>query len=106
MKYFIDTHDREKGSFPKKELTSEEWIEAYKAFEEACEHEGGLAMGAHVNLQDGRAFCFTAGKDVEAIRRAHESVDMPFDSITEVKRVTGLDLTPGIEMQPTHRSDD
>ncbi|MCG8404131.1 MAG: DUF4242 domain-containing protein [Phycisphaerales bacterium] len=94
MKYFIDTHDKTKGSYPQQELTEEEWLEAYKAFEEACENEGGLALGAHVNLKDGRAFCFTAGKDAEAIRRAHEAVDMPFDSITEVKRISGLDLRP------------
>jgi hypothetical protein len=33
-----------------------------------------------------------SGPDEEAIRKAHEAVDLRYDSITEVKRVTGADL--------------
>ncbi len=94
MKYFIDAHDRTKGSFPEESLTPEEFIEMYGGFDEACHQEGGVALGAHTNLEEGKAFCFTTGPDVEAIRRAHEAIGMSFDSITEVKRVTGLDLRP------------
>jgi len=37
-----------------------------------------------------------SGPDAEAVRKAHEAIDLPFDSITEVKRVTGADMrTPG-----------
>jgi Nickel responsive protein SCO4226-like len=92
MKYFIDTHDHSKGSFPNKRLSEGEFVATYGGFERACESEGGLALGAHVNLPEGKAFCFTAGPDVEAIRRAHEAIRLPYDSITEVKRVTGVDL--------------
>ncbi|HEX2711464.1 MAG TPA: nickel-binding protein [Candidatus Acidoferrales bacterium] len=92
MKYFIDTHDRAKGSFPKEELTDTGFIAIYGGFDKACESEGGLALGAHVNLKEGRAFCFTAGPDVEAIRKAHDAIGLPYDSITDVRRVTGVDL--------------
>jgi uncharacterized protein DUF4242 len=92
MKYFIDTHDRGKGSFPKEQLTETEFIANYRGFEKACESEGGLALGAHVNLKEGRAFCFTAGPDVEAIRKAHDAIGLPYDSITDVRRVSGVDL--------------
>ena len=47
---------------------------------------------AHVNLKEGKAFCFMSGPDEEAVRKAHEAVHLPFDSITEVRRVTGADL--------------
>jgi hypothetical protein len=99
MKYFIDTHDHEKGSFPKEQLDEAQFIATYDGFAEACENEGGLAMGAHVNLHEGRAFCFTAGPDVESIRKAHETIGLPYDSITEVKRVTSLDLRTNPEPQ-------
>jgi hypothetical protein len=47
-----------------------------------------------VNLAEGKAFCFMSGPDEEAIRKAHEAIDLPYDSITEVRRVTGADLRP------------
>jgi hypothetical protein len=97
MKYFIDTHDHEKGSFPKEKLDEAQFIATYQGFENALENEGGLAIGAHVNLHAGKAFCFTAGPDVDSIRKAHEAIGLPYDSITEVKRVTGLDLRAGPE---------
>ena len=38
MKYFIDTHDKNKGSFPQQELTEEQFFEQFAALEE------GLAL--------------------------------------------------------------
>jgi len=92
MKYFIDTHDRAKGSFPAEELSAAEFIAIYGGFEKACEEEGATDLGAHVNLKEAKAYCFTKGPDSDAIRRAHEKLNFPFDSITEVRRVTGVDL--------------
>jgi hypothetical protein len=46
---------------------------------------------AHVNLKEGKAFCFMSGPDEESIRRAHAAINLPYDSITEVRRVTGAD---------------
>jgi hypothetical protein len=94
MKYFIDTHDATKGSWPT-EVSEAEFVELYAGFEAACESEGGADMGAHVNVAERKAYCFTKGPDAEAIRRAHEKLGFPFDSITEVRRVTGVDLRPG-----------
>lgn len=95
MKYFIDTHDRTKGSWPAEGLSEAEFLEVYSRFEAACEEVGGADLGAHVNIAEGKAFCFTKGPDAEAIRHAHEKLHFPFDSITEVRRVTGVDLRPG-----------
>jgi len=94
MKYFIDTHDRKKKSWPAASVSEEEFIEIYANFETALEEVGGADLGAHVNVAAGKAFCFTKGPDAEAIRRAHEKLNFPFDSITEVRRVTGVDLRP------------
>jgi hypothetical protein len=38
MKYFIDTHDKNKGSFPEQELTEEQFFEQFAALED------GLAL--------------------------------------------------------------
>jgi uncharacterized protein DUF4242 len=94
MKYFIDTHDRSKGSWPQEAITEAEFVEVYAQFEKALEEVGGADLGAHVNVGQGKAYCFTKGEDEAAIRRAHDKLNFPFDSITEVRRVTGVDLRP------------
>ena len=94
MKYFIDTHDRTKGSWPTDAISETEFLRVYDEFAEAVREQGGHDLGAQVNVQEGRAFCFTWGPDEAAIRRAHEKLHFPFDSITEVRRVTGVDLRP------------
>lgn len=92
MKYFIDTHDKTKGSFPTQELTEEEFFAQFDALETAAPKFGAFGHAAHVNLKDGKAFCFMCGPDEEAIRKAHAAINLPFDSITEVRRVTGADM--------------
>jgi hypothetical protein len=37
------------------------------------------------------------GPDEDAIRRAHDKMNFPYDSITEVRRMTGVDLRPSAE---------
>ena len=58
MKYFIDTHDKNKGSFPARELTEEQFFEQFAALEEAAKDLGVFGHAAHVNLKEGKAFCF------------------------------------------------
>jgi hypothetical protein len=96
MKYFIDTHDKTKGSFPGDNMTEDDFILIYQKFEKALEEVGGADLGAHVNVRERKAFCFTKGPDKDAIRRAHEKLNFPFDSITEVRRVTGPHQRPGL----------
>jgi hypothetical protein len=92
MKYFIDTHDKSKGSFPKQELTEEQFFAQFDALDVAAHQFGAHGHAAHVNLAEGKAFCFMSGPDEESIRKAHAAIDLPFDSITEVRRVTGADM--------------
>ena len=92
MKYFIDTHDKSKGSFPVQELTEEQFFAQFDALDEAARQFDVVGHAAHVNLQDGKAFCFMSGPDEEAIRKAHAAINLPYDSITEVRRVTGADM--------------
>jgi hypothetical protein len=92
MKYFIDTHDKNKGTFPTQELTEEEFFEQFAALEEAAQKIGVFGHAAHVNLREGKAFCFMSGPDEDSIRKAHAAINLPYDSITEVRRVTGADM--------------
>jgi Protein of unknown function (DUF4242) len=43
-------------------------------------------------LKEGKAFCFMSGPDEDSIRKAHAAINFPYDSITEVRRVTGADM--------------
>jgi hypothetical protein len=92
MKYFIDTHDKTKGSFPTQVLTEEQFIEQFDELDRVAVQFGAFGHAAHVNLEAGKAFCFMSGPDEEAIRKAHAAINLPFDSITQVKRVTGADM--------------
>ena len=92
MKYFIDTHDKTKGSFPAQVLTEEQFFEQFAALETAAQKYQVFGHAAHVNLEEGKAFCFMSGPDQESIRKAHAAINLPFDSITEVRRVTGADM--------------
>ena len=96
MKYFIDTHDKTKGSFPTTVLTEEEFFAQFDALEKAAEQFHAFGHAAHVNLEEGKAFCFMSVPYEEAIRKAHAAIDLPFDSITEIKRVTGADMRPQV----------
>jgi hypothetical protein len=101
MRYFIDTHDKTKGSFPTQELTEAEFYTQFDALEKACQEFHVFGHAAHVNLAEGKAFCLMSGPDAEAIRKAHAAINLPFDSITEIRRVTGADMR-----QPSERSTD
>ena len=92
MKYFIDTHDKTKGSFPTQVLTEEQFFAQFDALDLAGHEFRVVGHAAHVNLAEGKAFCLMAGPDEEAIRKAHAAIDLPYDSITEVRRVTGADM--------------
>ena len=91
MKLFIDTHDRNNDTFPDG-ITEEQFGEFYARFLEACEAEGVVNLRAHVGIKEGRAYCLSMAPDAEAIRRAHERVGLPYDSITEVKTATPGDM--------------
>jgi hypothetical protein len=43
-------------------------------------------------MREGRAFCYNLAPDADAVRRAHERVGLPFDSITEVTTMTPGDM--------------
>src|SRR3974377_107563 len=92
MKYFIAPHDKTKGTFPQGQLTEAEFFAKFDALEEAAPRFGVGAHAAHVNLKEGKAFCFMSGPDEEAVRKAHAAINLPYDSITEVRRVTGADM--------------
>jgi len=91
MRYFVDTHDSEKGTFPAG-ISKEAFAGFYEKYQAACAAEGVVSLRIHVGLNDGRAFCVTMAPDAEAVRRAHERVGLPFDSITEISTASPDEL--------------
>jgi hypothetical protein len=93
MKYFVDVHDRANKTFPA-QIGKEDFAKFAAAFEEACRAEGVVILRVHTSLEAGRAYCLTAAPSADAVRRAHERVGLPFDTITEVATVTPGDMYP------------
>ncbi len=91
MRFFIDTHDRDQKTFPA-QLSPEQFQGFFAQYEQACAAEGVVPLRIHVGLEAGRAFCFNMAPDADAVRRAHERVGLPYDSITEVTTATPGDL--------------
>lgn len=91
MKFFVDTHDHANGTFPGG-ISKEAFAGFYETYQAACEAEGVVNLRIHVGLSEGRAVCFNMAPDADAVRRAHERVGLPFDSIMEVTTVTPGDL--------------
>ena len=87
MKFFLDTHDQQNGSFPDG-ITMEAFEGFYQQYEAACYEEGVVPIRIHLSYDDGKAFCLNMAPDADSIRRAHERVGLPFDSITEITTAT------------------
>lgn len=98
MRYFIDTHDRQRGTFPA-QLTPADFAVFFQQYEAACQAEGVVPLRTHLSYADGRAFCLNMAADAEAVKRAHQRVGLPFDEIVEVTTATPgdtfLQRTPG-----------
>ncbi|WP_265552902.1 DUF4242 domain-containing protein [Trichlorobacter lovleyi] len=90
MRYFMDTHDRARGTFPEK-LSREDLEAFYRKYEKACYDEGVIPVTLHVGYGEGRAFCLTLAPDAAAVKRAHARAGLPFDEITEVKAAAAGD---------------
>jgi hypothetical protein len=91
MKFFIDTHDQKSDTFPSG-ISKDDFASFYEKYEAACAEEGVISLRIHVGLDDGRAFCLNMAPDAEAVRRVHQKVGLPFETLTEVTTVTPGDL--------------
>ena len=91
MRFFVDTHDRARGTFPEN-ISATEFEAFFAKYEQACSEEGVVVLRMHLSLEAGRAFCFNMAPDAQAVRRAHEKAGLPFDSITEVTTATPGDI--------------
>jgi hypothetical protein len=87
LRFFIDTHDRDKKTFPD-QLSRADFEAFFAKYEQACYAEGVVPLRVHVGYGEGRAFCFNMAPDADAVKRAHARVGLPFDSITEVSTAT------------------
>lgn len=87
MRFYVDTHDTTSQTFPTG-LTKADFEGFMVKYEEACRAEGVVLLRVHAGLMAGRAFCFTMAPDINAVRRAHARVGLPFEEITEVMTAT------------------
>lgn len=87
MRYFLDTHDRSRGTFPA-QLSPEEFEVFFAQYEAACQAEGVIPLRTHVGFAEGRAFCLNLAPDAESVRRAHQRVGLPYDDISEITTAT------------------
>jgi len=87
MKFFVDTHDARTDTFPAG-LTPDQFETFFAQYTEVCAEENVVILRVHVAYEDGKAFCFTMAPDADCVRRAHERVNLPFDSISEVRTAT------------------
>ncbi len=91
MKFFIDTHDRNNGTFPES-ISKAELGQFLAKYEKACREEGVVMVRVHAGLEDGVAYCLNMAPDADAVKRAHAKVGLPFDRITEVSMSSPGDL--------------
>lgn len=91
MKFFLDTHDRRSQTFPAG-ITKEQFAEFFTKYERVAREEGVVVLRVHVGFEEGRAFCFNMAPTADHVKRVHEKVGLPFDSITEVTTATPGDL--------------
>ena len=91
MRFFVDTHNRSTGTFPEK-MSTEEFEVFFAKYEQACAEEGVVVLRLHLALEAGRVFCFNMAPNAGAVRRAHDRVGFPYDSITEVTTATPGDI--------------
>lgn len=91
MKMFVDTHDKNAGSFPE-HISREDFAAVFDKYQGAAVEEGVVVMQAMVNAGEGRMFCVNLAADAEAVRRAHAKAGLHFDSITEVATASPGDL--------------
>lgn len=95
LKLFVDIHNREAGTFPEK-ISEAEFASFYENYQQACAQEGVISIKVYSNMDNGKAFCVTLAESADAVKRAHERVGLPFDSISEVKSVSPDDLFSGV----------
>lgn len=91
MKFFLDTHDQRTKTFPHG-ITKEQFAEFFSKYEHAAREEGVVVLRVHVGFEEGRAYCFNMAPNAECVRKVHEKVGLPFDTITEVTTATPGDL--------------
>ena len=58
MKYFFDTHDKSKGSFPEQELTEQDFFKNFDALEKAAAPLDVFGHAAHVESEGGQSLLF------------------------------------------------
>ena len=82
MSRFLDTH-----TVPG--VGRDAILEACKAMNAA---PGVTFVACHYDLSEGKVFCLTEAESEEVVRRAHANINLPYESIRQVKAITTADV--------------
>ena len=82
MSRFLDTH-----TVPG--VGREAILQACTAMKAA---RGVTFIACHYDLNDGKVFCLTEAETEEIVRQAHANINLPYESIRQVKAITPGDL--------------
>ena len=91
MRFFIDTHDKQNGTFPDS-IQPNELELFYETYEKACAEEGVISLKIYAGFEEGRAFCLNMAPSEEAVYNVHKKIGLPYDNITEVSSISPSDL--------------
>lgn len=83
MSRFLDTH-----TVPG--VSREAIVQACTAMKGA---RGVTFVACHYDLSEGKVFCLTEADNEEIVRQAHANINLPYESIRQVKAITPGDLT-------------
>ena len=82
MSRFLDTHTV--PGVGRKEI-----LQACTAMKAA---PGVTFIACHYDLSEGKVFCVTEAETEEVVRRAHANINLPYESIRQVKAIAPTDL--------------
>lgn len=79
MALFLGVHDFGTGS------TENNVKNSWSNYSTACTKRGCLAVRVHYNAEQGKGFCLTEAASADAVKAAHDDVNLALADLVEVK---------------------
>jgi len=68
-------------------MTEQEIEEGWAKYKESANSKGLTTISAVYNRDKGFAYCQTEAESADAVRQAHEEVEIPLEDVVEVKAI-------------------
>lgn len=69
-------------------VTDQAAADGFHKYKDAANKMGLNATHAYYSLEKGFAYCITEAENVDKVREAHASVNIPLDDVIEVKTIS------------------